>query len=124
MIGLLALAALAASASATFNLVCEGTMTSRIGGKVESKPFKSTYRFDLQRGRWCIGDCKSTKPVHAETDDEIILQQWKDGDFGYMTKINRETGTFIDVMHDDVNRVYYYGKCQRAPFTGLPEKQF
>lgn len=125
MIGhLIALLVLASNSPATFNLVCDGSMISKVGKVTDSKPFKEVYRVDLKRGRWCTGKCQSTKPIHAVTDDEIIFQQWKDGDTGYLTKVNRETGQFVDVLWFEVDRAHYFGKCVRAPFTGLPDRQF
>lgn len=120
----------AAASGATFNLNCTGTYT---WGKMLSKPEQETqitvtYRVDLDSGRWCSGECKTTAQFYRVTDTQIVFRLSEDKEVGTdtITTVNRESGEYLD--RDRLlfaNLVFMtIGTCERAPFTGFPERLF
>ena len=112
-------------ASLAFDLVCTGTISTVEKGRSKNKePTSVRYRVDLERGRYCLGKCTTTQPIHSVTSTEIVLRFWQDGDAGYITRINREDGSYSDVMRLGDGRLVDIGKCERAPFSGHPDRKF
>ena len=126
IVPILAALAIATAPTPSFNLVCTGKTFSREAGAL-AKPlgaFSDTYRVDMKRGRWCNGKCTTSQPVYSVTDGEIVFRFHQDGDTGYVTKVNRESGEYSDMLDFGDGRIFTIGNCGRAPFTGLPERQF
>lgn len=112
-------------AASSFDLVCAGTISTVEQGKVSAKvPTKGRYRIDLDRGRYCTAKCTTSEPIYSVTSTEIVLRFQKYEDAGYVTKINREDGSYTDVFMLGDSRIVDVGKCERAPFSGLPERKF
>lgn len=122
--------AFALQAVAAFNLVCTGTSRSGPfpGGDLSQpggEPFTITYRVDLEQGRYCAGECITTEAIAEVTDTEITFHRVPITDRGgSRILVNRETGRYvhIEVVKDDAT--VYQGDCQRAPFTGFPQRRF
>jgi hypothetical protein len=58
------------------------------------------------------------------TDDEIIFHNLSDGDGRSVAKVSRESGIYSDIEEIPGAHVRQSGRCKKAPFTDLPEKQF
>ena len=124
--------ALAAAAATTFNLNCTvrtaaGPLNSPVKQSPTATPPKTLiFSIDLARLRWCSDDCELTKPIISVTPAEIILQQDVSNSGGSSTRLNRETGEFIQMIVDNETTftVLTGGKCEVTPFTGMPEPKF
>ncbi len=124
--------ALALQAALAFNLVCTGTESVWIQGQARelshSRTYSRTYRIDLARGRWCHDDCPTTSPVVWASPDVLVLREQDDESVDMLDLIHRDTGQHIFYAaargpgpHQIVS---WLGRCERAPFTGLPEPRF
>ena len=114
------------AAAAAFNLVCTGTQATSqaLAPPTSSLPFSVVYRVDLERGRWCSGDCSSTNPFYSVTVGEIVFRSQTEETVRYVTKVNRESGAYTDALLVGDRLMITTGKCVKAPFTGLPEQRF
>jgi hypothetical protein len=117
--------------AAAFNLVCTGTLISGELRTMWSKdrktePFSTVLRVDLSLHRWCEGDCKSTSPIQRASDTEILFQLEEKPDIGFdhVKLVNRETGAFIDRMRAGGFVMMSTATCEKAAFTGFPQKRF
>jgi hypothetical protein len=115
-----------ATAATSFNLVCTGTVSTGEGFKSDKSktPFSITYRVDLNRDRWCSDRCTSSEPLYGVTNEEIIFRFQKDEDLTIATRVNRESGVYSDLAKLGPGWIHSFGKCQPAPFTGLPGRRF
>jgi hypothetical protein len=111
------------AALAAFNLICTGTLTSKMG----SKPSATTYRVDLVGRRYCYDECLETRPIRALTDREIIFENGRFESGGrHRRTVNRKSGRIYD--HVVVGPSRFEMKtdaiCRTAPFTGFPTRRF
>jgi hypothetical protein len=104
--------AFALQAVAAFNLVCSVTATAG------TSRARSTLilRVDLERWRWCISECRTTQPLVSVTETEI----W----FTSSRHVSRETGRYFDYNALPSGDFRAEGTCERAPFTGFPQRRF
>lgn len=112
-----------------FNLICSGNATT---GTMDDRwnwinqvteKFQSTYRIDLDAGRWCAGTCTVTQQIAKVADTQILLANDKTGLEFYLS-INREDGTFMYRAKVGDTVEVRMGTCERAPFTGFPALKF
>jgi hypothetical protein len=120
-------------AVAAFNLVCTGTGVTGLfqPGSVQiqqkkEEPFTAILRVDLDSKRWCSGECETTQPIFSVEPTRIIFRKDSDSDLqaDTITFANRESGYYFDR-----NRVGQFlsmniGSCEKAPFSGFPERKF
>lgn len=136
MKSLLALSLLigASPAMAAFNLECSGDLTTGSEGAPETRttlPLSTfVYRIDLEAKRWCAGDCATTEKI-ADIQDTLIFFAYEPyGEPGVWTYVNRESGEYVSLTKwkskPGVKDFYVYtsAHCQRAVFTGFPERKF
>lgn len=121
---------LALVALASFNLVCSGTHTTGTLGLSLSdqhqEQFRVIFRVDLDRQRWCSGDCETTAPLASVTDTRITFRydDAREIRSDSITYVNRESGELFDRdrLGDYVS--LRTGTCERAEFTGFPPRRF
>ncbi|MFZ5748231.1 MAG: hypothetical protein ACOY45_11335 [Pseudomonadota bacterium] len=121
----------AADASEPFNLVCTGTLSSRSMDGETKKPYRSVYRIDLDRGKWCDGDCEALHDIASVQPTQIALQDKRvdtPSERSMMANlIDRRTGEHTVTatsatpgLRGSVLIMQWHGQCERAPFTGFP----
>ena len=122
--------AFALQAVAAFNLVCTGTeatgkLSVGLVNSPDAQPYSITFRVDLEHGRWCSHECSTTQRIVSVSDTEIRLETNVPGadDLSAVT-LNRETGRFVDLLTIGENARLRQGTCERAPFTGFPQRRF
>lgn len=125
---------LAAVSATTFDLNCSvatvsGRLTSDLvkpllNDKVPTRPI--TYRIDLNRLRWCSGECQTTEPIVDVNAAEIVLHREALSNGSAELKLDREGGgvSYILVDRSTMASVLSLGKCEVATFTGMPEPKF
>jgi hypothetical protein len=124
----------AAVAGTTFDLNCSvGTVSGRLTGDLVKQlfdnkaPVKSEiYRIDLDRLRWCSGDCQTTEAIVDINAAEIVLYRGTMSNGSSELKLDRETGSISYILVDRTTMfsVLSLGKCEVAPFTGMPATRF
>lgn len=123
---------LAGLAASTFDLHCAArTVTGLLNSNKKQSPIPTqpktiSYRIDLQRLRWCSGECNATDPIVAVTSEEIVLQQNIAGNTSSITELDRETGDLL-ILITDIRTSFTVltgGPCKVAPFSGMPEPKF
>lgn len=128
MIKLAALALLAVTQPAEqFDLICVGSAwESPTGGA--ARPAEYRFRIDLARNRWCEGDCAQPREIQSVTEDRYTLvnseyrgrglrtlnTSWIDRVAGTHTELNLSTGGLVQGSRRE-------GRCERAPFSGMPQ---
>jgi hypothetical protein len=124
----------AAASATTFNLNCSvATVSGRLTAdlvkplltdKVPTKP--EVYRIDLDRLRWCSGECQTTNPIVDVNAAEIVLYRGTLTNGSSELKLDRESGAinYILVDRPTMFGVLSFGKCEVAPFTGMPGPKF
>lgn len=117
---------------AAFNLVCTGTyqhvpvaslpMPPPAGGT----PFTIIYRVDLESRRYCADTCTTTEALASVTDTMITFRLYPLGNeaSGDVSSVNRETGMYTSVLIIGSGAIVSQGTCERAPFTGFPQRRF
>lgn len=121
----------AADASEPFNLVCTGTLSSRSMDGETEESYRSVYRIDLDRGKWCDGDCEALHDIASVQPTQIALQDKRvdtPGERSMMANlIDRRTGEHTITAtsatpgrRGSVLIMQWHGQCERAPFTGFP----
>lgn len=115
----------AAAAALTFNLICTGTMEARTVDGIDNEPYRYEYRIDLQRGKWCEGDCRALHDFVRVSQTQLTLEDVNiDTPHERRTSlnlINRETGEqriFASTRH--LLLMEWRGTCERAAFSGFP----
>lgn len=126
--------ALAMQAIAAFNLVCTGTSfwgeTRPLQMPENREPFRAVIRVDLEAGRWCIDQCETTMPLRSVSNTEIVFRASEDSAGDTLMTANRESGEFLDRMRligagsTGMYITMRTGICERAPFTGFPQRRF
>jgi hypothetical protein len=115
-----------------FNLACTGSSVSVHGGRIhgELRPMSVVFRIDLDANRFCSDVCAETQPIASVTYGDIVLQdeiEKVSGEVIYRT-VSRESGRYYAQRKTGVGRklkrVVMVGNCERAPFTGFPERKF
>ncbi len=118
-----------------FNLVCNVDYSST---ESPSRAFQKVYRIDLTAMRWCVDACQGAFPIKSVTADKIIFDETdkrvgtQDGERSWH-EVNRVTGEVSSYLYKPAQpgvsysrplRVEFKGKCEPAPFTGLPTPKF
>jgi len=124
--------ATALQVAAAFNLVCTGTYRASEEGSAAAltrpgEPFTTIFRIDLNRGRWCAGDCAMTYRLADVTDTMITLQAERDATASVpliLSTLNRETGQYFSTLHMGKTLALRNAQCAVAPFGGFPERRF
>lgn len=116
------LAAMIAAAVATqalapqFDLVCT---ENRTGAEYR-------FRLDLDGNRWCEGDCGQTRSIASVTADRYTLFRYEADPASRLrttglSYIDRQTGEHWEQRTVSATIERREGRCQRAPFSGMPE---
>lgn len=105
--------------SATFNLICSGILVNN----GNSKPNNTTYRVDLTRMKYCVGNCLATFPIASVQPSKIIFENSDKGGNRNLRTVDRRSGAWVD--YTDANIGFRFqasttGTCAEAPFSGLP----
>jgi hypothetical protein len=121
--------ALALQVTAAFNLVCTGTSFGGDDASFLTAPresFTTVFRIDLERGRWCAGECPTTHRLADVTDTQITLQSEREPTthFRLTSSLNRETGRYFSSLRMGKTRAVRNAQCEVAPFGGFPERRF
>lgn len=126
--------ALALQAAMAFNLVCTGTYylgeMRGLGLPEDRQPFRAIIRVDLRSQRWCIDDCQTTSRLLRVSDTLIVFHASEDSAGDNVMTANRENGAFLDRMRLNAQGSasafisMRTGTCERAPFTGFPQRRF
>lgn len=117
----------AAAAAQAFNLNCTGTLS--YSSPIAFEPFSVAYRVDLSHKKWCEGECRRTfdfveiSPSRLTFTKEREQTLW--GPIITITSVDRVTGEYRSFRgygsrSSDNRARAWEGKCERAPFTGLP----
>jgi len=121
----------AATAVATFNLICVGTQHTDTVFHKKNRSFNYTFRLDLDQGIYCQDDCRTIHAISAVLPTRIRLKDVH-VDTAAMTvldtiSIDRGTGeyhgsyTYISTtVRDAMEVTQSTGHCERADFTGFP----
>lgn len=111
--------------AAAFNLLCEGTEIRVSKDGMQEAAFSRTFRLDLASGRYCDGDCTSTRAIFRVEDNKItFFDSFSQSGLGSEQSVNRENGAFFE-GHIGVNATTMAnGQCERRPFSGFPQRQF
>lgn len=128
LIAALALA-LADATPATFDLVCDVTQVTVYNGKQgKQNNFQTHYRVDLARSLWCGDRCENVDKLAQVTDTNIVLIEQDKAPFKTRMEVNRVSGVFSGDMAYHTTKIdsdtVMGGVCHRAPYSGIPERQF
>lgn len=110
-------APVAAAERQQFDLICEAPNATE------------HYRVDLERGEWCFDKCEFVQKVASATSGLITLAEHKP-EFGSdrtsYNRINRATGQWEWFSSDPKSPTImdHKGKCDAAPFSGMPAAKF
>lgn len=128
---IIAAALVATPAAATtdqFDLVCRGTVQWKPGGK--SSPISARYRVDLSTGAWCRDKCETVQKIASVEPSRIVFQAQDrqfERDERSSETVDRTTGEWSDYSSGtDALGLFMRisGKCDAAPFSGLPTNKF
>jgi hypothetical protein len=131
-----------AKAVKQFDLVCNASMTQRsidreLGERTKNlPPFTVRYRVDLERGIYCQGACEEVRDLAKVSETEIVFVDEKvTQHLSTMRSVDRTSGEMagkteaIIPRYNGVGFAYrsttlVSGKCEVAPFTGMPTAKF
>lgn len=87
------------------------------------------YRVDLARGEWCFGKCDFVQKIASVTSGLLILAEHEPtfpGDSTSRNRINRVSGEWDWYHHNPKwsSTMDHKGKCEAAPFSGMPAAKF
>lgn len=123
-----AIVATPVSAADQFDLVCNGGVKWKPSARAE--PISAHYRVDLAAGVWCRDICKTAQKIAAVEPSRIIFhmhdRQFERDERSYET-VDRNSGDWKDYSSGtDALGLFMEvtGKCETAPFTGLPSTKF
>lgn len=116
-----------ALASDQFDLLCEGTVQSRVNGPQE--PITQRFSFDLASNRFCKtttfrGEvfnerCENVLNIAEVTSDRITLLKDVPGTIYY---IDRQSGDLTHIMRSAYKSEH--GHCELADYRPLPSARF
>ena len=115
--GIVAAAAWTIQAGMSFNLVCTGTITSRLG----TEPTTERIRVDLESRRYCFDDCRRVTPIAQVTDGEIVFEQDAPG-AGTMPidrRVDRANWQYVSRVQLAGGEIRTVAQCEVQPFTGF-----
>lgn len=106
-----------------FDLLCAETASV---GRAATPEYR--FRVDLDLNRWCEGDCARPREIAAVTADRYTLvdmerrtrtlrtsnKSWIDRVTGEHWEQNQSIGGLTQINSRE-------GKCERAPYSGMPE---
>lgn len=122
------------AASAQFNLICTGTLTTLAPRTLtdKSEPYRHEYRLDLSANKWCANECEFTQEF-ANVSSAQITFEGKDTSTSnessrFTNVVNRKTGEhFVHSKREGAAAgsvtMGWVGTCKQAPFTGFPKVQ-
>lgn len=115
---------LAVSAAISFNLVCSGSIFTVAGNApATKKEVVHEFRVDLNKMRYCAGNCEYTNQIARVSPFEIVFVDQKTP-YTWHSKINRETGYLsIEGQQGEVGTALY-AQCEPHPFSGFPTPRF
>ncbi len=121
-LGLLASPAYAAD---QFDLICKGRhKTSRLGSW---KPYELRYRVDLATKAYCAGQCAEARTIADISAAEITFdrQPTPNSAVALQHRVNRTTGEWRYYLASPTGLIQdAEGRCEAAPFSGLPDAKF
>jgi hypothetical protein len=108
-------------ASATFNLICTGTIQGGENGQPPSvtRSFTDVVSVNLADRSFCFVPCMQARPIASVTPTEIVFQDGPDTGATHFRKYDRQSGAYV--AKHDLPLVYSRsdGHCREAPFTGF-----
>jgi hypothetical protein len=113
--------------TAAFDLLCEGTETRISKAGVQEVAFSRSFRLNLASGRYCDGDCTSTRAIFRVEDTKITFYDtYRDTypSYGGEQSVNRENGELFEGHIGVDGTTMANGRCERRPFSGFPQRQF
>lgn len=115
----------ARQSAAAFDLSCEGTETRITRAGMQEVAFSPTFRLDLASGRYCDGDCTSTRPIFRVEDTKItFFDSYNQSGRGGEQSVNRENGELFEGHIGVDATTMASARCERRPFSGFPQRQF
>jgi hypothetical protein len=133
-VGLVVLPVLLAAASPAqqFNLNCSGTRSTSSYFGDRSELYSTTYRLDLDKAKWCDGECKALHEFAAILPTQIQFENSKtdspserSATFNF---VDRETGAQMISATSSSPRdgrsiivIKWIGQCERSTFSGFPK---
>jgi len=110
---------------AAFDLWCEGKQTEFTKEGPLETVFTRIFRIDLASGRYCDGDCTSTRAIFRVEDNKItFFDSFSQSGLGSEQSVNRETGELFEGRIGVDATTLSFGQCERRPFSGFPQRQF
>lgn len=119
----------AAAVAAAFNLVCTGTSTGQTLAGTTTEAYSHTYRVDLDRKKWCEGDCGVIRDIADVQPTVIEFKPRKDVDTAiehefYEWSLDRTTGResllWTTGRGANIMIMKWEGTCAKQPFSGFP----
>lgn len=130
MLAVLMIAAMAATQSTQqFDLVCVGTSTSS-GDYEQTEMTRSNTRIrvDLQRGLWCVNDCRFHSQFVSVSPTELVMDESQSPTLELHRSVNRTNGHYSVSIRTDINGIrgltQVSEQCERAPYTPIPAAKF
>lgn len=132
VMALLSVPAVTAAPAAQFNLTCSGTQSTKSIEGETSEPYTSTYRIDLDRKKWCEGDCKALHDIASVQPTQLTLETENVDTVSERSTlsniVDRETGTHKISATSSTPRAHataitlnWDGRCEPALFSGFPD---
>lgn len=111
-----------------FNLTCSGTLRTQTIEGIREEPYRTVYRIDLARNKYCEEDCRALHDI-ANVGPTAIQLEESDVDTPRRRShtsnlINRETGEHRAMgasgLRESIIILNWQGTCERSDFTGFP----
>ena len=113
-----------------FDLECKTKKSSlaRHGNKFSAEVLATRLlRIDLVSNRWCEGKCEFGTPLIAVTVNDLTFADDPtdpDGFSNSKSSINRNTGRYFTITHEDGRTDLETGECIMKPYTTVPSPRF
>jgi len=108
-----------------FNLECIGTVTHRTRLTVNEADYRTTYRINLAKQKWCEGECLAVRDIYETQPAFITLEANTGGLSRNYIRLDRVTGEHMAGRSDGIGSATvsasWRGECGRAGFTGFPD---
>ncbi len=110
---------------AAFDLLCQGTETRISKAGVQEAAFTRSFRLDLASGRYCDGECATTRPIFRVEETKITFYDtYGQTGRGSEQSVNRENGELFEGHIGVDGTTTASARCERRPFSGFPARQF
>lgn len=111
--------------SLAFDLMCNGSETQVSKAGLKEVPYARTLRIDLDSGRYCDGECVTTRLIAKVEPTRITLYD----SFGPTGKggdqwLDRERGMLFSGSIGVDRTTMAEAQCERRPFSGFPQPKF